>query len=86
MQLIHLDDLTGFVQSLSDDLAVLSLPAIAEIDEDIPISQGKVYRRRAGEALSSERDPLGVLETLKLQLGSDAFSAHINRLARPAAR
>jgi predicted phage terminase large subunit-like protein len=75
MQRIHLDDLTGFVQSLSDDWTVLSLPALAEIDEDVPISEGKVYRRRAGEALSPEREPLVVLKTLMLQLGSDAFSA-----------
>ena len=83
MQRIHMDDLTGFVQSLSDDWTVLSLPAIAEIDEDIPISKGKVYRRRAGEALSSEREPLGVLETLKLQLGSDAFSAQYQQAPAP---
>src|SRR5271156_1661776 len=83
MQRIHMDDLTGFVQSLSDDWTVLSLPAIAEIDQDIPISQGKVYRRRAGEALSSEREPLAVLEILKLQLGSDAFSAQYQQAPAP---
>ena len=78
-----MDDLTGFVQSLSGDWTVLSLPAIAEIDEDIPISEGKVYRRKLGEALSSEREPLGVLETLKLQLGSDAFSAQYQQAPAP---
>ena len=35
MQRVHIDDLTGFVQSLSDDWEVLSLPAIAQIDEDM---------------------------------------------------
>ena len=59
------------------------MPAIAEIDEDIAISQGKVYRRKAGEALSSEREPLGVLETLKLQLGSDALSS-VRQIPRQA--
>jgi len=83
MQRIHLDDLTGFVQSLSDDWTVLSLPAIAEIDEDVPISEGKVHRRKAGQALSPEREPLGVLETLKLQLGSDAFSAQYQQAPAP---
>src|SRR5271166_288377 len=43
MQRVHIDDLTGFVQSLSDDWEVLSLPAIAPIDEDIPISADKIY-------------------------------------------
>ena len=83
MHRIHLDDLTGFVQSLSDDWTVLSLPAIAEIDEDVPISEGKVYRRKAGEALASEREPLAVLEVLKLQLGSDAFSAQYQQAPAP---
>ena len=62
MQRVHMDDLTGFVQSLSDDWTVLSLPAIAEIDEDIPISEGEVCRRQAGEALSLEREPLAARE------------------------
>ena len=35
MQRVHVDDLTGFVLSLSDDWTVLSLPAIAEVDEDV---------------------------------------------------
>ena len=83
MQRIHLDDLTGFVQSLSNDWTVLSLPAIAEIDEDIPILEGKVHRRRAGEALSPGREPREVLDTLKLQLGSDAFSAQYQQTPAP---
>jgi len=83
MQRIHMDDLTGFVQSLSNDWTVLSLPAIAEIDEDIAILEGKVHRRRAGEALSPEREPLAVLDTLKLQLGGDAFSAQYQQAPAP---
>jgi predicted phage terminase large subunit-like protein len=83
MQRIHLDDLTGFVQSLSSDWTVLSLPAIAEIDEDIPISEGRVYHREAGEALSLEREPLAVLESLKGQLGSDSFSAQYQQAPVP---
>jgi predicted phage terminase large subunit-like protein len=83
MQRIHLDDLTGFVQSLSDDWTVLSLPAIAEIDEDVRVSEGRVYHREAGEALSPEREPLAVLEILKLQLGSDAFSAQYQQAPAP---
>lgn len=83
MQRVHMDDLTGFVQTLSDDWEVLKLPAIAEIDEDISISDTKVYHRKAGEALSPEREPLPVLESLKLQLGGDAFSAQYQQ--EPAA-
>ena len=83
MQRVHIDDLTGFVQSLSDDWEVLSLPAIAPIDEDIPISADKIYHRKAGEALSPEREPLAVLEQLKAQLGGDAFSAQYQQEPAP---
>jgi predicted phage terminase large subunit-like protein len=83
MQRVHMDDLTGFVQSLSDDWDVLRLPAIAEIDEDIPISETMVHHRKAGEALSPEREPIPVLESLKLQLGGDAFSAQYQQEPAP---
>jgi predicted phage terminase large subunit-like protein len=82
MQRVHMDDLAGFVQSVSDDWEVLRLPAIAEIDEDIPLSAARVYHRRVGEALSP-REPISVLESLKLQLGSDAFSAQYQQEPTP---
>src|SRR5271169_1690750 len=68
MQRVHMDDLTGFVTGQSNEWTVLNLPAIAEVDEDIPISATEVYHRRAGEALSPVREPLSVLEELKQQL------------------
>jgi hypothetical protein len=86
MQPIHLDDLTGFVQSLSDDWTVLSLPAIAEIDEDVPISEGRVYHREAGEALSLEREPLAVLESLKGATRQRLILGPISASACPAWR
>ena len=39
MQRVHIDDLTGFLLDQSDEWEVLSLPAIAHCDEDIPISR-----------------------------------------------
>ena len=83
MQRVHMDDLTGFVTSQSEEWQVLNLPAITEIDEVIPISDAKVHRRRVGEALSPEREPLSVLENLKAQLGSDAFSAQYQQMPVP---
>ena len=83
MQRVHMDDLAGFVTSQSDEWEVLNLPAIAEIDEIIPISDTKVHRRRVGEALSPVREPLSVLENLKAQLGSDAFSAQYQQMPVP---
>ena len=75
MQRVHLDDLTGFLLQQPDEWEVLSLPAIATSDATIPISSTETYFRKAGDALSPEREPLHVLEALKTQLGSDTFSA-----------
>jgi hypothetical protein len=83
MQRVHVDDLTGFLLGQSDEWEVLSLPAIAEADEIIPLSAKCDYRRKAGEALSPEREPLNVLEALKLQIGSDAFSAQYQQSPAP---
>jgi predicted phage terminase large subunit-like protein len=83
MQRVHMDDLTGFVLSTSDEWEVLNLAAIAEVDDVIPISDTKVHRRRVGEALSPEREPLSVLEKMKVQLGSDAFSAQYQQMPVP---
>lgn len=33
---VHMDDLTGFALSTSEEWEVLNLPAIAESDQDIP--------------------------------------------------
>ncbi len=83
MQRIHMDDLTGFVTSQSGEWEVLNLAAIAEVDEFIPISDTEVHRRRVGEALSPVREPLSVLENMKAQLGSDAFSAQYQQMPVP---
>ena len=83
MQRVHMDDLSGFVLSLSDDWTVLNLPAIAEVDEDIRLSATQVRHRRAGDVLSPEREPLWVLEALRQQLGSDAFSAQYQQAPAP---
>jgi hypothetical protein len=48
----RMDDLTGFVTGQSEEWKVLNLPAIAEADEDVPISATEVYPRRAKEPLS----------------------------------
>src|ERR1700730_14327829 len=61
MQRIHMDDLTGFLLAQSDEWDVLSLPASADPDESIPLSNDRKYLRKSGEALSPEREPLEVL-------------------------
>jgi predicted phage terminase large subunit-like protein len=78
-----MDDLTGFLTETSDEWELLSLPAIAPLDECVPIWNGQVHQRKAGEALSPEREPIEVLNALQLQLGSDAFSAQYQQMPTP---
>lgn len=84
MQRVHMDDLTGFLLDQSDDWEVLSLPAIAEHEQVIPIGPQRAHRRLPGEALSPRREPIQVLEALKLQIGGDAFSAQYQQSPVPA--
>jgi predicted phage terminase large subunit-like protein len=83
MQRVHMDDLTGFLLDQSDEWVVLSLPAVADYDQVVPISDGGVYRRKLGEALSPGREPLNVLDNIKLQIGSDVFSAQYQQSPVP---
>jgi predicted phage terminase large subunit-like protein len=83
MQRVHLNDLTGYLLENSSGWTVLNLPAIAETDEEIPIGDGKVHLRRAGEALHPEREPIEVLEQLRRELGSDIFAAQYQQSPVP---
>jgi predicted phage terminase large subunit-like protein len=75
MQRLHEDDLAGVLLRGSDEWTVLSLPAIAEQDEAIPIGNGQIHCRRAGDVLHAEREPRDVLESLRAQLGAETFAA-----------
>lgn len=83
MQRVHMDDLTGFLLRQSDEWEHLCLPALAEGLEAIPLIGGKVHHRQAGDVLSPEREPLEVLNRLRLQLGSDLFSAQYQQAPVP---
>jgi predicted phage terminase large subunit-like protein len=83
MQRVHMDDMTGFLTAQSDEWEILNLPAIAECDETVPCWEGTPYFRRSGEVLSPEREPLDVLEALKMQIGSDGFSAQYQQMPVP---
>jgi len=64
----HEDDLAGRVlrEASGEDWHVLSLPAIAEVDESF---------RRAGEALWPEKFPLEVLEQIRREVGGAIFTS-----------
>ena len=83
MQRVHMEDLTGFVLSQSHDWTVLTLPAIADSVETIDLSMGRAHLRQPDDVLSPEREPLSVLQSLRLQLGSDLFSAQYQQAPVP---
>src|SRR5215208_4091722 len=75
MQRLHEDDLAGVLLRASDEWTVLSLPAIAEQDEQIPIGNGRIHFRQAADVLHPERGPREVLESLRAQLGPEIYEA-----------
>jgi predicted phage terminase large subunit-like protein len=83
MQRVHMDDMTGFLRGLSDEWTVLSLPAIAESQEMIQLTRGRIHARRPGDVLSPKRESLKILNALRLQIGSDAFYAQYQQSPVP---
>lgn len=73
-QRLHEDDLPGYLLERGQ-FEHLNLPAIAARDEEIPISFGRVMRRRRGDPLCPEREPREVLDRLRVEMGPAAFSA-----------
>ena len=83
MQRLHVDDLVGNLLRKGEPWVHLNLPAIAVIPQEIPISEGKVYRRRVGELLHPEREPQHILDELKVSMGSLQFSAQYQQAPVP---
>jgi predicted phage terminase large subunit-like protein len=83
MQRLHEDDLAGVLLRGSDEWTVLSLPAIAEQDEEIPIGNGQAHVRRAGDVLHPEREPREVLDSLRAQLGPETYAAQYQQQPVP---
>lgn len=74
-QRLHIDDLVGHVLQNSEEWEVLNLPAIANRDLMIPIGPGAAYPYLKGQVLVPERETLAMLEQLRREQGSAAFSA-----------
>lgn len=74
-QRLHMDDLVGYVLGGEEAWTVLELPAIASSDRRIQIGDDRWHMFRAEEVLHPEREPREVLEGLRRELGSYAFSA-----------
>ncbi|RXG85155.1 phage terminase large subunit [Bradyrhizobium zhanjiangense] len=84
MQRVHLDDLSGFLASSSDEWEVLSLPAIAETDAAVPIGPNQFHLRKAGDALHPAHESIEMLRKLQQTLGPDVFAAQYQQAPVPA--
>jgi predicted phage terminase large subunit-like protein len=77
MQRLHEDDLVGHVLGL-EPWKVIRFPAIAQEDESHVIEtpyRTHLVRRRAGEALHPEREPLEILNHIRETVGEYNFAA-----------
>jgi predicted phage terminase large subunit-like protein len=83
MQRVHMDDLSGFLSSSSDGWEVLSLPAIAEIEESIPVGNGEFHHRQIGEALHPALESLDTIRKQQQTMGPDVFAAQYQQSPVP---
>lgn len=83
MQRLHVEDLVGHVLDSGEDWTILSLPATAEYDEEIPIGPNRLYRRKSGDVLHPEREPLSKLQEQRNVMGSYHFYAQYQQSPIP---
>ena len=82
-QRLHGDDLAGTLLQSSNEWRLLSLPAIAEEDEEVQISDTELHIRHPGDVLHAEREPREVLDSYRAQVGSDIFDAQFQQRPKP---
>jgi predicted phage terminase large subunit-like protein len=74
MQRLHMEDLAGHLRA-QGGWNILSLPAIATVEESISLTHGRVHRRRRDNLLHPQREPQAILDDIKREIGSYNFSA-----------
>jgi len=85
MQRLHEDDLVGHVLA-QEPWEVVSFPAIAEADEMHRIETilgPRCFRRRHGEALHPEREPLDTLDRIRRTIGEYNFAGQYQQSPAP---
>ena len=82
MQRLHQEDLAGFVIE-RNGWHELSLPAIATVDQEVPVGPREVYDRKADSILHPERESRETLEGIKAEIGSLQFSAQYQQSPVP---
>lgn len=75
MQRLHVNDLTGFVES-REGYRKIAYPAIATQDEEIRLTDTESYSRKAGEALHEERESLELLHQIHKNMGSNFIAQY----------
>ncbi len=85
MQRLHEADMIGHMQSVGE-IKLVSFPAIAQCDEDLewptPFGMRK-HHRAEEEALHHEREPLAVLEELRVAMGTRMFATQYLQMPAP---
>ncbi len=74
MQRLHMDDLVGHVRR-HGAWDALTIPAIAIEPQRLQLGPDRWHERHESDVLDLEREPRHVLDELKIQLGSRAFSS-----------
>ena len=82
MQRLHMDDLTGYLLE-QGGWTVLNLPAIAEEYQEIPLGDGRVWKRSAGGVLLPEYESPDDLSQLRRSMGEFSFSAQYQQRPIP---
>jgi predicted phage terminase large subunit-like protein len=85
MQRLHEDDLAGHVLG-QEPWEVVRFPAIAEADEvhEITTIWGpRCFRRRHGDALHPDREPLGTLDHIRRTIGEYNFAGQYQQSPAP---
>jgi predicted phage terminase large subunit-like protein len=85
MQRLHEDDLVGHVLG-QEPWELLSFPAIAEAGEEHRIEttlKPKCFRRRQGEALHPDREPLETLDRIRRTIGQYNFAGQYQQSPAP---
>jgi predicted phage terminase large subunit-like protein len=79
---LHPDDLVGHLLE-QGGWEHLNLPAIAESECSIPLSNNRYHHRRIGDLLHPERENQAALDELKAHMGSMEFSAQYQQAPIP---
>src|SRR5947208_10775282 len=85
MQRLHEDDLVGHVLA-QEGWEILSFPAIAEADEVHRIETiwgEQCFRRRQGQALQPDREPLETLDRIRRTIGEYNFAGQYQQSPAP---